>query len=74
MSWLNPADSKDIGDSYRWDKKPLLAQFEIEDKRCFEGAGLILFGKCFGIKKRPAKLFSCGITICSGFYLKMDVG
>lgn len=56
MSWLNPADSKDIGIPIDGIKQPLLAQFEIEDKRCFEGAGLILFGKCFWNKEKTRKI------------------
>ncbi|WP_413489293.1 hypothetical protein [Shewanella baltica] len=56
MGWLNPADSKDIGIPIDGIKQPLLAQFEIEDKRCFEGAGLILFGKCFWNKEKTRKI------------------
>ena len=56
MSWLNPADSKDIGIPIDGIKQPLLAQFEIEDKRCLEGAGLILFGKCFWNKEKTRKI------------------
>lgn len=56
MSWLNPADSKDIGIPIDGIKQPLLAQFEIEDKRGLEGAGLILFGKCFWNKEKTRKI------------------
>jgi len=56
MSWLNPADSKDIGIPIDGIKQPLLAQFEIEDKRDLEGAGLILFGKCFWNKEKTRKI------------------
>ncbi len=56
MSWLNPADSKNIGIPIDGIKQPLLAQFEIEDKRCLEGAGLILFGKCFWNKEKTRKI------------------
>ncbi|WP_297893344.1 hypothetical protein [Shewanella sp.] len=56
MSWLNPADSKDIGIPIDGIKQPLLKQFEIEDKRCLEGAGLILFGKCFWNKEKTRKI------------------
>ncbi|SUI77539.1 hypothetical protein [Shewanella morhuae] len=56
MDWLNPADSKDIGIPIDGIKQPLWAQFEIEDKRCLEGAGLILFGKCFWNKDKTRKI------------------
>lgn len=56
MSWLNPADSKDIGIPIDSVKQPLFDLFEIEDKRCLEGAGLILFGKCFWNKEKTRKI------------------
>lgn len=56
VSWLNPADSKDIGIPIDGIKQALLAQFEIEDKRDLEGAGLILFGKCFWNKEKTRKI------------------
>lgn len=56
MNWLNPADSKDIGIPIEVVKDPLLTQFGIEDKRDLEGAGLILFGKCFWNKEKTRKI------------------
>lgn len=56
MSWLNPADSKDIGIPIDVVKDPLLTRFSIEDKRDLEGAGLILFGKCFWNKEKTRKI------------------
>ncbi|MCP3129961.1 hypothetical protein [Shewanella sp. KJ2020] len=56
MSWLNPADSKDIGIPIDGVKAKLLKQFAIEDKRDLEGAGLILFGKCFWNKEKTRKI------------------
>lgn len=56
MNWLNPADSKDIGIPIYGIKQRLLIQFAIEDKRCLEGAGLILFGKCFWNKQKTRKI------------------
>ncbi|GGN25405.1 hypothetical protein GCM10007984_27350 [Shewanella putrefaciens] len=56
MNWLNPADSKDIGIPIDGVKAKLLKQFAIEDKRDLEGAGLILFGKCFWNKEKTRKI------------------
>ncbi|MGL5046485.1 MAG: hypothetical protein ACRC6S_02605 [Shewanella sp.] len=56
MSWLNPADSKDIGIPIDSVKQPLFDLFEIEDKRCLEGAGVILFGQCFWNKDKTRKI------------------
>lgn len=56
LSWLNPADSKDIGIPIEGVKTKLFKRFNIEDKRDLEGAGLILFGKCFWNKDKTRKI------------------
>lgn len=56
LSWLNPADSKDIGIPIEAVKTKLFKRFNIEDKRDLEGAGLILFGKCFWNKDKTRKI------------------
>ncbi|MEL4429545.1 hypothetical protein [Shewanella mangrovisoli] len=56
LSWLNPADSKDIGIPIEAVKTKLFKRFNIEDKRDLEGAGLILFGKCFWNKEKTRKI------------------
>lgn len=56
LSWLNPADSKDIGIPIDAVKTKLFKQFDITDKRDLEGASLILFGKCFWNKEKTRKI------------------
>lgn len=56
LSWLNPADSKDIGIPIEAVKTKLFKRFNIEEKRDLEGAGLILFGKCFWNKDKTRKI------------------
>lgn len=56
MTWLNPADSKDIGIPIEAVKTKLFKQFNITDKRDLEGAGIILFGKCFWNKDKTRKI------------------
>lgn len=56
LCWLNPADSKDIGIPIEAVKTKLFKRFNIEDKRDLEGAGLILFGKCFWNKDKTRKI------------------
>lgn len=56
MTWLNPADSKDIGIPIEVVKTKLFKQFNITDKRDLEGAGIILFGKCFWNKDKTRKI------------------
>ena len=56
LNWLNPADSKDIGIPIEAYRDELLTRFEIEDRRDLEGAGIILFGKCFWNKDKTRKI------------------
>ncbi len=56
MNWLNPADCKDVGIPIDGINAKLFAQFAIDDRRDLEGAGLMLFGKCFWNKDKSRKI------------------
>ena len=56
MHWLNPADSQDVGVPIDEIKKALFNKFAIEDRRDIEGAGIIMFGKCFWNKGKTRKI------------------
>ncbi|GIU16897.1 hypothetical protein TUM4644_01530 [Shewanella colwelliana] len=56
MLWLNPADSKDVGIPIDSFKGALQQRFGIEDRRDLEGAGIIIFGKCFWNKDKTRKI------------------
>lgn len=47
MEWLNPADCDDVGISIKKHKDKIFNRFKITERRDLEGAGFILFGKCF---------------------------
>ncbi|MGS0681266.1 hypothetical protein ACVBIL_08910 [Shewanella sp. 125m-7] len=54
--WLNPADSKDVGIPIDNIAKALQQRFGLTERRDFEGAGIILFGKCFWNKAKNRKI------------------
>ncbi|WP_445945692.1 hypothetical protein [Shewanella sp.] len=56
LSWLNPADCDDIGIPLGRHRAGLLKRFDLTDKRDFEGAGIILFGKCYWNKDKSRKI------------------
>jgi hypothetical protein len=56
MHWLNPADSQDVGIPIDDFQKTLFNKFAIEDRRDIEGAGIIMFGKCFWNKGKTRKI------------------
>lgn len=56
LTWLNPADSKDIGIPIADVQSKLFRRFGIEERRDLEGAGVILFGKCFWNKDKTRKI------------------
>lgn len=56
MQWLNPADCQDVGVPIDEFKKALFIKFAIEDRRDIEGAGIIMFGKCFWNKGKTRKI------------------
>lgn len=56
MSWLNPADCQDLGIPLGRHRQLLLDRFKIKEKRDLEGAGVILFGKCFWNKDKTRKI------------------
>lgn len=55
-TWLNPADCKDVGIPIDGFSQALLQRFEIGERRDLEGAGLIVFGKCFWNKSKTRKI------------------
>ncbi|QGX61700.1 hypothetical protein [Alteromonas mediterranea] len=56
IEWLNPADCDDIGIPIRRHRDNLLKRFKITEKRDVEGAGIILFGKCFWNSQKNRKI------------------
>ncbi len=56
MGWLNPADSQDVGIPIDEFQTALFKRFAIDDRRDIEGAGVIMFGKCFWNKGKTRKI------------------
>ncbi|SDJ21249.1 hypothetical protein SAMN04488540_1062 [Ferrimonas sediminum] len=56
LEWLNPSDCDDVGIPIARYKKAILARFGITDRRDLEGAGLILYGKCFWNRSKTRKI------------------
>jgi uncharacterized Zn finger protein (UPF0148 family) len=56
MLWLNPADCKDVGIPIEGFKPELKKRFGIQTRRDLEGAGIIIFGKCFWNKDKTRKI------------------
>jgi hypothetical protein len=56
MAWLNPADCQDMGIPLGRHQTTVLKRFGITDKRDVEGAGIILFGKCYWNKDKRRKI------------------
>lgn len=56
IEWLNPADCDDVGIPIKRYKAPILKRFNLTEKRDLEGAGLILFGKCFWNAQKTRKI------------------
>ncbi len=54
--WLNPADTKDVGIPIDKIAEPLKQRFGLNERRDFEGAAIILFGKCFWNKAKTRKI------------------
>lgn len=56
LLWLNPADSKEVGIPIDKIAAPLMHKFGLDERRDFEGAAIILFGKCFWNKAKNRKI------------------
>ncbi|MCH1920136.1 hypothetical protein L9G15_11910 [Shewanella sp. A3A] len=56
IEWLNPADCVDVGISIKRYRKDITERFNVRDRRDLEGAGIILFGKCFWNSKKNRKI------------------
>lgn len=54
--WLNPAETKDVGIPIDMFSSALASRFDLQSRRDFEGAGIILFGKCFWNKNKSRKI------------------
>jgi len=54
--WLNPAETKDVGIPIDMFASSLISRFGLEERRDFEGAGIILLGKCFWNKAKSRKI------------------
>ncbi|WP_372870242.1 hypothetical protein [Shewanella sp.] len=58
MNWLNPAESRELGVAISDIRDKLLTRFGISERRELEGAGIILFGKCFYTKDKKRKIIT----------------
>nr|WP_075518804.1 hypothetical protein [Moritella viscosa]SHO01334.1 Putative uncharacterized protein [Moritella viscosa] len=56
LEWLNPSDCEDVGIPIKRHKEQILKSFNITEKRDLEGAGLIVFGKCFWNTQKNRKI------------------
>ncbi|MEC4727489.1 hypothetical protein HWQ46_18245 [Shewanella sp. D64] len=56
MQWLNPTDCQDVGIPIDEFQQAIFKKFTIEDRRDIEGAGVIMFGKCFWNKGKTHKI------------------
>ncbi|EKO3820320.1 hypothetical protein NTH40_001856 [Vibrio harveyi] len=56
MEWLNPADCGDVGIPIKRHKDKIFKRFQITERRDLEGAGFILFGKCFWNAQKTRKI------------------
>ncbi|MPY22955.1 hypothetical protein [Shewanella sp. YLB-07] len=56
MHWLNPADCRDVGIPVEDYQEALCKRFDIQERRDLEGAGIIIFGKCFFNKDKTRKI------------------
>jgi hypothetical protein len=56
LDWLNPSDCTDVGIPISKYKSILLERFNVSEGRQLEGAGIILFGKCFWNSKKTRKI------------------
>ncbi len=73
MQWLNPSDSRDVGIPIEEFQTSLFKRFNIKDRRDIEGAGIILFGKCFWNKEKTRKIIQLwGKDISRVFISKLD--
>jgi hypothetical protein len=56
LDWLNPSDCTDVGIPISKFKSGILERFNVSEGRQLEGAGIILFGKCFWNSKKTRKI------------------
>lgn len=56
MEWLNPADCDYVGIPIKKHKDKIFNRFKITERRDLEGAGFILFGKCFWNAQKTRKI------------------
>ncbi|AZG73670.1 hypothetical protein [Shewanella livingstonensis] len=56
LDWLNPSDCNDVGILLSKYKSAILSHFNISEPRQLEGAGIIVFGKCFWNAKKTRKI------------------
>ncbi|WP_392342730.1 hypothetical protein [uncultured Shewanella sp.] len=56
LDWLNPSDCTDVGIPISKFKSAILERFNVSEGRQLEGAGIILFGKCFWNSKKTRKI------------------
>ena len=67
--WLNPADTKDVGIPIDKIVSSLEPRFGLRQRRDFEGAGIILFGKCFWNKTKTRKIIQLWNNDISRMYI-----
>ncbi|CCO50316.1 conserved hypothetical protein [Vibrio nigripulchritudo SOn1] len=56
MEWLNPAGCDDVGIPIKKHRDKLFKRFDIVKAQDVEGAGIILFGKCFWNAQKSRKI------------------
>lgn len=56
LQWLNPAGCNDVGIPIRRYRDYLLKRFGIDEREQLEGAGIILFGKCYWNQAKTRKI------------------
>lgn len=67
--WLNPAETKDVGIPIDMFSSVLISRFGLAERRDFEGAGIILFGKCFWNKAKNRKIIQLWSNDVSRLYI-----
>lgn len=70
LEWLNPADCNNVGIPIKKHKDQLLKRFKITERRDLEGAGLMLFGKCFWNAQKTRKIIE--LWSADRIYISID--
>ena len=69
LNWLNPAENRSVGLPIEKFRGEFLARFSIKESADVEGAGFIIFGKCFLSKDKKRKYIQLWGEDLQYFYL-----